>query len=341
MLQVRAVVPGLLAVLAFGSCKPGGDSASPASRPAMTVESALVKKTSYPVLEEVIGTVRAKMRAAVEAKVSGRITNMAVDLGQEVQEGGLLVEIDAQEIKARLDQAAAARDQAQQDLKRFTTLLQKQVASRQEYDGAQARYRVADAAVREAETMMGYARVRAPFAGVVTRRLADTGDFASPGKALVEIENPSVLRFEADLPEALFGETRRGEKIAVRIPSLDKEILGTVAEIAPTADVASRTFLVRIELPPTKGLRAGQFGRAAIPVGEAAGLRVPAGAVVRRGQMEMVFVVDGGVARLRLVKTGKSWNDEVAILSGLESGETVVITKADVLADGQPVEIRP
>ncbi len=333
-------VLGLLGALALVSCKPRHEKSGSEPPPTLAVESAVVESLSYPELEEVIGSVRAKTRAAVEAKVSGRIRTMAVDLGQEVEKGDLLAEIDAQEIQARLDQATASRDQAGQDLKRISTLLQKQVASRQEYDSAQARYRVADATVREAETMMGYVQVRAPFDGVVTRRLADVGDFASPGKALVEIEDPGVLRFEADVPEALFGQVRRDEKIAVRIPSLDEEILGTVAEISPTADSASRTFLARIDLPPTDGVRAGQFGRAAIPVGEGKGLRVPIGAVVQRGQMEMVFVIDDGIARLRLVKTGKRWTDAVAILSGLDSGERVVTANARALVDGQPVDAR-
>ncbi|HEY5741325.1 MAG TPA: efflux RND transporter periplasmic adaptor subunit, partial [Terrimicrobiaceae bacterium] len=174
-----------------------------------------IEAKPHPVTEEVIGTVRAKIRAAVEAKVSGRITRMAVDLGQPVREGDLIAEIDAQEIKARLDQAVATREQAGQDLKRYTVLLEKQVAAKQEFDAAQARFRVADAAVKEAQAMLGYVEVRAPFAGVISRRLADAGDFASPGKALVEIENPQVLRFEVDVPEALIEKIRRGEELAV------------------------------------------------------------------------------------------------------------------------------
>ena len=218
--------------------------------PVVTVRVETIEVKPHPVTEEVIGTVRAKIRAAVEAKVSGRITRMAVDLGQPVREGDLIAEIDAQEIKARLDQAVATREQAGQDLKRYTVLLEKQVAAKQEFDTAQARFRVADAAVKEAQAMLGYVEVRAPFAGVISRRLADAGDFASPGKPLVEIENPEVLRFEADVPEALIEKIRRGEDLAVRIPSIDGEIKGQVAEIAPRPTRTVGRFLCGSTCPP-------------------------------------------------------------------------------------------
>ena len=224
-------------VLAMSACHKAPHTSGAKPPPVVTVRVETIEVKPHPVTEEVIGTVRAKIRAAVEAKVSGRITRMAVDLGQPVSEGDLIAEIDAQEIKARLDQAVATREQAGQDLKRYTVLLEKQVAAKQEFDAAQARFRVADAAVKEAQAMLGYVEVRAPFAGVISRRLADAGDFASPGKPLVEIENPEVLRFEADVPEALIEKIRRGEDLAVRIPSMDGEIKGQVAEIAPSADL--------------------------------------------------------------------------------------------------------
>ena len=325
--------------LGLSACHKAPHTSGAKPPPVVTVRVETIEVKPHPVTEEVIGTVRAKIRAAVEAKVSGRITRMAVDLGQPVREGDLIAEIDAQEIKARLDQALATREQAGQDLKRYTVLLEKQVAAKQEFDAAQARFRVADAAVKEAQAMLDYVEVRAPFAGVISRRLADAGDFASPGKPLVEIENPEVLRFEADVPEALIEKIRRGEDLSVRIPSIDGEIKGRVAEIAPSADSNSRTFLVRIDLPTVPGLRAGQFGRTAIPVGDALSLRVPASALVVRGQMEMVFLAENGAVRLRLVKTGKRFGDEIEVLSGVAQGERVVSEGASGLSDDQPVSV--
>jgi RND family efflux transporter MFP subunit len=113
-----------------------------------------------------------------------------------------------------------------------------------------------------------------------------------------------------------------------------------VGEIAPAADPGSRTFLVKLDLPSQPGLRAGQFGRVAMPVGETSALRVPASAVVQRGQMELIFVVNDNQARLRLVKTGKRLGDEVELVSGVEAGEKIVAEGAVGLMDGQPVEAK-
>jgi RND family efflux transporter MFP subunit len=333
------VVAGGAVVLGLVGCGKHGSGEGIEGGPARPVVVAEAETGSRPIFEEVVGTVRTRMRAVVEAKVSGRVKALDVILGQRVKEGDVVAEIDAQEIRARYEQAVAQRDQARKDLERATALVKKQVSSRQEFDAVEARFRVADAQVREAETMLGYAQVTAPFDGVVSRRLAEVGDLAVPGKALLEIEDRGALRFEADVPEALIDRVASGQKIAVAIPAVEKVFEGDVVEVSPTADAASRTFLVKLDLPEESVLRTGQFGRAAIPVGEAVSVVVPEGAVVVRGQMEMVFVVDGGVARLRLVKTGKRRDGGVEILSGLRGGETVVAVDAPLLVDGMRVEV--
>ena len=113
------------------------------------------------------------------------------------------------------------------------------------------------------------------------------------------------MRLEADVPEAVIGHLALGDKLGVRISGVTNELDGIISEISPSADPNSRTFRVKLDLPPTTGLRAGQFGRAAMPVGESSAMRVPATAVILRGQMELVFVVVNSHAQLRLVKTGK------------------------------------
>ena len=144
------------------------------------------------------------------------------------------------------------------------------------------RERVAKAAVIEAETTLGYAKITAPFDGVITRKLADVGDLATPGKPLLEMEDTKSLRLEADVPEAIIEHLELGAKFNVRIASQPNELEGVVSEIAPAGDPNSRTFVVKLDLPPSAGLRAGQFGRVAIPVSETAALRVPASAVIER-----------------------------------------------------------
>jgi RND family efflux transporter MFP subunit len=288
-----------------------------------------------------MGTVRAKLRSVIEAKVTGRVEQLPVVTGQRVETGDLLVQLNAQEVRARLDQAVAVREQAEGDLQRFTALLRQEAVTRAEFDAVQARQRVAQAAVAEAETMLSYTKVLAPFAGVVTRKLADVGDLALPGKPLLELEDPVRLRLEANVPEALLDKLHSGARLPVRIATVEKELAGTVSEIAPSTDPNSRTFLVKLDLPAAAGLRAGQFGRVLVPVGEVSALRVPASAVVQRGQLELVFVVVDARAQLRLVKTGKRLGPETELVSGVQAGETVVVEGAASLVDGQAVEVKP
>ena len=331
-------VVGLAVALAGCGAKP--ERAAPQTLPAAPVRVQTVASKTRVATEEVVGTVRAKLRSVIEAKVSGRIGQLLVVPGQPVKAGELLAVIDALEVQARYDQAVALRQQADADLKRLTSLYEQKILSRAEFDNAQAKARVSLAGVAEAETMLGYTRVTAPFAGVITRKHADVGDLAMPGKPLLEMEDSRTLRLEADVPEAVVGKLALGDKLPVRIAALETELEGVISEIAPAADPGSRTFLVKLDLPHATGLRAGQFGRVAMPVGETTALRVPASAVVRRGQMKMVFVVRDGTAQLRLVKTGKRIGDEVELVSGVDAGEVIVVAGAADLQDGQPVEVR-
>jgi RND family efflux transporter MFP subunit len=327
--------------LAPAGCGNKHESTTPASLPTVTVRALVAESKKRVATEEVVGTVRPKLRSVIEAKVSGKVDQMLVVPGRQVKPGELLAHIDAREVQARLDQALAVRQQAEADLKRAASLLEQKILPQSEYDNARAKTLVAQAAVVEAETLLSYTKVAAPFEGVITRKHADVGDLAAPGKPLLEMEDSRSLRLEADAPEAVVDKVSLGDKLMVRIAAIETELEGTVSEIAPTADPVSRTFVVKLDLPARTGLRAGQFGRVAMPVGEVSGLRIPASSVVVRGQMEIVFVATDGHANLRLVKTGKRLGAEVEIVSGLSAGEKVVTESAADLADGQPVSLKP
>ena len=309
--------------------------------PSAAVRAVVVEPTVRAAQEEVVGTVRAKLRAAIEPKVSARIESLLVAPGQAVSAGDLIAQLDAREIQARLDQALAIREQATRELDRARTLLLEKSTAQAEFDAIQARERVSLGALNEAEAMLGYTKVVAPFDGVITRKLADAGDLASPGRPIAEMENPRALRFEADVPEALIGNVPLGAKLAVRIGATLTTIEGVVVERAPVADSASRTFVVKLDLPATENLRSGQFGRVLVPTGESRSIQVPRSALVVRGQLETVFVVEKQHAQLRLVRTGQHTASEVELLSGINAGESVVIEGAEQLRDGQPVTLKP
>jgi RND family efflux transporter MFP subunit len=286
--------------------------------------------------EEITGTVRAKTRAVIEAKISGRVLAMNATLGQFVKAGDVLATLDAQEMQARAESAKAMLDQATSDERRTASLVATNAVSKSDYDAAKARLEVAKASVSEAQTMLGYAKVTAPFDGVITRKLADQGDLAAPGKPLLDLENPAQLRIEANIPETLIASLKIGASLDVT-----PKAKATVAEISPTGDPNSRTFPVKLDLPAGNTMRPGQFVRIAVPVREYEALVIPAAALVTRGQLQMVFVNDNNVAKLRLIRTGRERSEGIEVLAGLDGGESLVIEGAAKLMDGQPLSVTP
>ena len=329
----------IVTAVALVACHSKKENTSESLSP-VAVRTIVSENKARPSSEEVVGTVRAKLRAAIEPKVSARIEALLVAPGQMVKAGELIAQLDPREIQAKLDQALALREQATRDLARSRELLDKKITAQADFDAVQARARVAEGAARETETMLGYTKVIAPFDGIVTRKLADVGDLAAPGKPIIEMEDPRALRFEADVPEALIGHVKIGDKLPVQVAEGSAPIESTVVEVAPVADAASRTFLVKLDLPAAEGTRSGQFGRVWVRTGESKSIRVPTSAIVVRGQMECVFIIANQHAQLRIVRTGKHTDGKAEILSGLTSGERVVSEGAESLRDGQPVTLK-
>ncbi len=336
--------PWALAVCLAGAvwlagCKPAQQaSVSSVELPRVEVSAEVLELKTRPVIEEVMGTIRARTRATLSAKLSGRIEEMPVELGQQVDLGSLVARLEAAEVKARLEQAEASLQQAERDWNRAAELFKAQAMTRAEADAIEARWRVARAAVTEVRAALGQTEVLAPFSGVITRKWMEAGDLAQPGRPLVELENPKELQVEADVPEALLARIRPEGSLVVLAG--DTNLIGTVREVAPAADPVTRSFQVKLDLPASAGLRAGQFARLQVPVADSQSLRVPLSAVVRRGQLEIAFVVKDQRAHMHLIKTGQQIGQEIEVLSGLESGNLVVVDGAFQLSDGQPVQAK-
>ncbi|MBX9599667.1 MAG: efflux RND transporter periplasmic adaptor subunit [Bryobacteraceae bacterium] len=243
---------------------------------------------------------------------------------------------------------------------RMKTLYEKKSISDQEWDEAQAKLRVARAArdmaqarkiqvesrirqaeeaVRGAEVGQSFATITAPFAGIVTERKVEPGVLASPGTPLLTIEQTGAYRLETALEESRIRFVKPGQTVAVALDALDSEVSGRVAEIVPAVDAASRTFLVKIDLPPAANLRSGLFGRARFPGASRPALVAPAGAVISDGQVQSVAIVENGVARRRLVTTGLRREDRVEILTGLSEGERIIFPNPREVPDGTAVTI--
>lgn len=300
-----------------------------------------IHRVTEHVVETVIGTIAAERRTTVSSKILAAIQSIKVTAGSNVKQGDVLVELDARDLQSQAQQAAdalsgaqATLSQAKAEFERRKELLAQNVASRSEFDQAEALYKVAQSNVaRAAQAKAGadvaitYSVIRAPISGRVVDRLAEPGDTASPGKPLLTLYDPSAVRLEAPVREALAARIRLGDRLKARIDALDLEVEGTVDEIVPQAEAGSRSQLVKVGIPYHPGIYTGLFGRLMIPSGERQRICMPQAAIRRVGQLEYVDVVapDGSI-ETRFIQTG-SHNERgnVELLSGAESGEKVVL----------------
>lgn len=251
---------------------------------------------------------------------------------RELRDRELISAHEYEGIEARRTSTAAAADQARS---RIRSLDAREAQMRHRIDQARAE-------VRTAEIALGDTRIAAPATGVVVDRRVEPGDLAAVGQPLLVLDDPRVYRLEAEVGESSVGRVRIGQAVPVMLDALDRALTGRVAEIIPAADPAARTVTVKLDLDPAPGLRSGLFGRARFPVGVRRALLISAAALVERGQLTGVYVVDGqDVARLRLVTAGARWADRVEILSGLGPGERVVVDGAERVRDGARVIATP
>ncbi|HVY45196.1 MAG TPA: efflux RND transporter periplasmic adaptor subunit [Minicystis sp.] len=286
------------------------------------------------------------------------------------------VEANVRRARAGLAEAEATRAEAESALEaakasavvseatqgRTAELLAKGAVARQEADEVEARFRAAAANERmasarvhatksridqakaelaEAQATLAYAKIVAPFAGRVIERRVDPGNLASPGTPLLVLEQDAGLRVEVAVDESHAQSIALGDRARVDADAMPT-FEATVAEIVPSVDVATRAFLVKVDLPPgASALRPGMFARVAFAVGRRTPLAVPAGAITTSGQLDRVYVVEGGRARLRVVTLGDAQRGAVEVLSGLDAGEAVVAPVPPALRDGQPVTVAP
>src|ERR1019366_8606676 len=199
---------------------------------------------------------------------------------------------------------------------------------------------VVEQEIRAAGIMRDYARLAAPFSGVVISRTAEPGNLATPGAPLLTIEQEGFYRLEASVDESQVASVRVGQAVEAVIEPSGKTLNTRVSEIVPSVDSASRTYIVKVDLPATLQLRTGMFGRAIFPLGAQKVVAIPLAALLERGQLQSVFVVEDGVAHTRLVTTGRRAKDAVELLSGLNAGEKVVLPLPPGLQDGARVEVR-
>ena len=195
-----------------------------------------------------------------------------------------------------------------------------------EMERIQAQKEQAEAAVIQAQVMLSYTDIRAPFSGVVIQKKVDVGDMATPGQPLFVVEASSKPQLFAYIPETLVPHLKVGQRMDVRIDSLDKTFPGEITEIEPKSDPSTRTVLVKVSLPPFPDLVSGLYGRLLVPRGTYRVLVIPEKALREIGQLYLVDVLNReGYPERRFVTPGEHHDSMVEILSGLEENEEVVV----------------
>ncbi|HPT26779.1 MAG TPA: efflux RND transporter periplasmic adaptor subunit [Bryobacteraceae bacterium] len=266
------------------------------------------------------------------------------------------------EVDNAIAAAKAQLDLATSTLRRMKSLYDQKSITSQEFDEVQARHRMAEAnhqmalakrtqlgakiaqaesGLAQASVNKAYMEVKAPFTGIVIERKAEPGMLATPGMPILIIEQAGAYRLEAAVEESRIATIKAGSKVKVRLDSLDREIEARVSEIVPAMDTASRTFTARIDLPASPLIRSGLFGRALFPDGEKQAMAAPASSIREQGQIQIVFVADGGMARARMIKTGAKLEGGIEVISGLMPGDRIVANPPAALSDGAKIEVRP
>jgi RND family efflux transporter MFP subunit len=300
------------------------------------------------------GAIAAWEEMQLGVEVSGlRVARVEVEVGDQVERGALLVALDGRTIDSELRQAAAALEEAEaalvlarSNLERGRQLRSRQLISTAELDqlGAgvvQAQARVSTtAALRDAARLrLDYATLRAPDAGVISRRDVQPGQVVMAGDEMLRLIRQGRLEWRAALAEGDLVAIQPGMGAVLTAPD-GSVVEGSVRAVSPSLDVATRTGTVYVDLPQPGGLRAGMFAQGAIRLGDTPGLTVPLSSVVRRDGYAYVFVVDAKqrVAQRR-IEVGRVSGGRIEILDGVAEGEQVVGRGAGFLSDGDRVRV--
>jgi RND family efflux transporter MFP subunit len=339
---VRGVL--IAAVLVLGGCgskeEPVTPVASAASQTAIQAAVVEIAPAQVPVRVEVTGQVTPIYQAVLSSRIQGTIDTLLVREGTRVTKGQTLLQLDNRDVQADLARAKAEEENARTQLARMNALLKDEAVSKQEVENASRAFKVAEANRKAVLAQLSYTVVKAPFDGVITEKRVEAGELASPGQPLLKMEDPLQLRLEATVAEGDLKAIAQGGRISVFIDALEAQALnGVVSQILPAGDPQTHTFIVKVDLPKTPGLKSGMFGRFQLDKGTSQTILVPASAVVERGELTSVFVVGTDrIARLRWIKAGRRFDQQREILSGVNAGERILMDGSRGV-DGASVQI--
>jgi len=301
------------------------------------------------------GSITSRWRATLSAQVEGLVAMADVESGYGARQGEELVHLDSTLAEIELRQAQASLATARSEQEDAQRLLQEieeladSAITRSERQSRITTVKLAEntVAYEEAEVALREERVRrhqvrAPFDGVLIRRLVEVGEWVQPGDALVEMVNTADLRLDIQVPQEEVEVLSQVDEVLVHVAGLKQAISGELLSISPAVDARTRTFMVRIRLqnaPDT--VKPGMSARAVFrPEQDDSQLWISRDAIVRLSDGRIqVWVVESGDARSRQVILGRTVGDRIEVLSGLQGDEQIVVRGNESLREGQPVRI--
>lgn len=274
---------------------------------------------------DVVGTVQARERTHLSARIPAYVKETLVSAGEQVSQGQTLIRLDDRELREQLAAAEAGLRQAETEFERTRRLHEADAATEQQLTAAETALNTARAGTEQMRVMLTYAEIKAPYAGIISERTVETGDLANPGQVLVRMYDPTAMRLEVHVPVRFVDLITIGDELPVTLDWPGAAYTGVVAEMLSEIDALTRTRLVKLDLPEETAVLPGTFGRAWISGAAEDAIPVPQSAIVNAGQLALAYVVSEGYAVPRLVKTGRTVGDTVDVLSGLADGDQILL----------------
>ncbi len=362
----------LFALTVLTGC--GGEEPAKVERKTVKAPVITLNSTQVVATREFPGQVVAKRQAVLSSKVSGFVNRIYVHEGMRVKKGDPLVDVEDSEIREKeksiLSSIKAVESQerfARATFKRYSRLVKEKAVTPQEFEEVRSKYHslrarrhALQARLEEVRSLLKYTEIRSPVEGMVTAKRVDEGSFVNAGTPILTVDdNSSGFWFVAQVDEGLMGEVRPGQKGVVSLAHFGHPIVATVSLVVPRVDPATRTFTVKLAISGN-GLRSGLFGRLLLPREKGTALLVPAGAIVKRGELTAVYEVDAeNVVHFRLVKLGRAYLSlpglgwvpvdpnaakvsggqvRFEVLSGLSAGDRIVAKATPEIHEGMRVE---
>jgi len=320
----------------------GNEAAAPgASMRQLSVDAAIVK--TKPLQNKIFsnGTLVSNEEVELRSEISGKIVQILFEEGRRVNKGDLLVKINDSELQATLKKNKSRETLARDREYRYKQLIEKNLTSQQEYDVILSELNSVLADVEFTQAQIDKTELKAPFDGIIGLRSVSVGSYISPQTKIVTLQSINPMKVDFAVPQKYFGLIKEGKTIYVKLPSSEKIYSGKIYAVEPKIDQNTRTVQARAIIPNEKGeLTPGSYVEINVVIEDIKdAIMVPTEIVVPDIEGEKVFVYRNGKAVPQIVGTGMRTENEIQITSGINVGDTLIVSGIIQIRPNSPVKI--